>query len=89
MFFTRKERSTREIETRGILMRDITRANQAILSESLRWLLYQELQERMGRLGSDRVYQLAKDRFYRVGIEQDIRNYINNKGVRLVQKKPI
>ena len=39
MFFTRKERSTREIETRGILMRDITRANQAILSESLRWLL--------------------------------------------------
>ena len=89
MFFTRKERSTREIETRGILMRDITRANQAILSESLRWLLHQELQERMGRLGSDRVYQLAKDRFYRVGIEQDIRNYINNKGVRLVQKKPI
>lgn len=89
MFFTRKERSTREIETRGILMRDITRANQAILSESLRWLLYQELQERMGRLGSDRVYQLAKDRLYRVGIEQDIRNYINNKGVRLVQKKPI
>lgn len=70
-------------------MRDITRANQAILSESLRWLLYQELQERMGRLGSDRVYQLAKDRLYRVGIEQDIRNYINNKGVRLVQKKPI
>ena len=89
MFFTRKERSTREIETRGILMRDITRANQAILSESLRWLLYQELQERMGRLGSDRVYQLAKDRLYRVGIKQDIRNYINNKGVRLVQKKPI
>ena len=89
MFFTRKERSTREIETRGILMRDITRANQEILSESLRWLLYQELQERMGRLGSDRVYQLAKDRLYRVGIEQDIRNYINNKGVRLVQKKPI
>lgn len=89
MFFTRKERSTREIETRGILMRDITRANQAILSESLRWLLHQELQERMGRLGSDRVYQLAKDRLYRVGIEQDIRNYINNKGVRLVQKKPI
>lgn len=89
MFFTRKERSTREIETRGILMRDITRANRAILSESLRWLLYQELQERMGRLGSDRVYQLAKDRLYRVGIEQDIRNYINNKGVRLVQKKPI
>ena len=89
MFFTRKERSTREIETRGILMRDITRANQAILSESLRWLLYQELQERMGRLGSDRVYQLAKDRLYRVGIEQDIRNYINNKGVRLVQTKPI
>ena len=70
-------------------MRDITRANQAILSESLRWLLYQELQERMGHLGSDRVYQLAKDRLYRVGIEQDIRNYINNKGVRLVQKKPI
>lgn len=70
-------------------MRDITRANQEILSESLRWLLYQELQERMGRLGSDRVYQLAKDRLYRVGIEQDIRNYINNKGVRLVQKKPI
>ena len=70
-------------------MRDITRANQAILSESLRWLLYQELQERMGRLGSDRVYQWAKDRLYRVGIEQDIRNYINNKGVRLVQKKPI
>ena len=33
----------------------------------MRWLVYQELHERMGDLRADRVYQLAKDKFYWAG----------------------
>ena len=42
----------------------------------------------MRHLGADRVYQLAKNRFYWAGMKQDIRNYSNNKYVCLAQRQP-
>ena len=42
----------------------------------------------MGHLGGERVYQLAKERFYRPDMEKDIKDFIKNKCIRLRQRKP-
>ena len=42
----------------------------------------------MRHLGGERVYQLAKDRFYWPGMEKDIKDYIKNKCTCLNQRKP-
>ena len=52
------------INATGILVRKTSQLNQAILPETLKWLVYQELHERLGHLDTDSVYLLAKDRFY-------------------------
>ena len=41
----------------------------------------------MGHLGGERVYQLAKARFYWPGMEKDIKDYIKNKCTCLSQRK--
>ena len=42
----------------------------------------------MCHLGGERIYQLAKERFYWPGMEKDIKDYIKNKCICLSQKKP-
>ena len=43
---------------------------------------------KMGHLGGERVYQLAKESFYWSGMEKDITDYIRNK-CSLVRENPI
>ena len=42
----------------------------------------------MGHLGGRGVYQLAKERFYWPSMEKDIKYYIKNKYICLIQTKP-
>ena len=51
-------------------------------------LVYRELHEEMGHLGTERVFALAKERFFWPGIRTDIDHYINHACHCLKQKKP-
>ena len=43
---------------------------------------------KMGHLGGERVYQLAKESFYWSGIEKDVTDYIRNKCIFFSKRKP-
>ena len=46
------------------------------LSPDLHHLVYEELHQKMGHLGSDRVIALANDRFHWPGMAKDITHYV-------------
>lgn len=52
--------------------------NQVVLPAQFRRLVYKELHENMGHLGSERVVSLARDRFYWPHMQNDIEHYISN-----------
>ena len=72
----------------GLLCRCIGNHEQVVLPQSLRQLVYRELRENMGHLGLDRVYQLAKDRFYWPYMCRDIDNFIHQSCSCLKQRRP-
>ena len=72
----------------GLLCRRIRNHEQVVLPESLHQLVYQELHENMSHHGLDRVYQLAKDRFYRLYMRRDIDNFIHQSCSCLKQRRP-
>ena len=72
----------------GLLCRRIGNHEQVVLPQSLCRLVYRELHENMGHLGLDRVYQLAKDRFYWPYMRRDIDNFIHQSCSCLKQRRP-
>ena len=76
------------VNNKGILIRRTAKVDQVVLPPSLRNLVYQEFHEEMCHLGGERVYQLAKKRFYWPSMEKDIKDYIENKHIYLSQRKP-
>ena len=60
-------------DARSILIRRTSQVNQIVVAKTLKWLIYQELHERMKHLGDDRVYQLAIGRVYWEGMQEDAR----------------
>ena len=72
----------------GLLCRRIGNHEQVVLPQSLCRLVYEELHENMGHLGLDRVYQLAKDRFYWPYMRRDIDNFIHQSCSCLKQRRP-
>jgi len=67
-----------KIETDGVLYRVSSNAHQAVLPEHLHKTVYKELHEEMGVLGSERVIELACERFFWPHMRQDITNYITS-----------
>ena len=52
------------ISEEGLLCRKTSENNQILLPKKFHQVIYQELQSQMGHLSSDRVIQLAVQRFY-------------------------
>ena len=64
------------------------RGQQIVLPLEFRRMVYRELHEEMGHLGTERVFCLAKERFFWPGMRTDIDHYVNCVCRCLKQKKP-
>ena len=73
---------------KGILLRETQRCTQIVLLEKYHHLIYTELHEHMAHLGSERVIELARQRFYWAYMAKDISHYIRKKCRCVVSKKP-
>ena len=83
-----REKEKLFVNNKGVLIRRTAKVDQIVIPPSLKNLVYQELHEKIGHLGGERVYQLAKDRFYWPGMEKDIKDHIKNKCTCRSQRKP-
>ena len=77
-----------EVGEDGILRRRTNSRLQLVLPSKLHNLVYKELHQEMGHLGADRVYQLARDRFYWPHMERDIIHYVTKVCSCLKQRRP-
>ena len=72
----------------GILCRKSGEFTQVALPVEYRHLVFQELHEKMGHLGTEKVRNLSRQRFYWPKMQNDIEFYINNKCSCIKQKIP-
>ena len=49
---------------------------QVCLPPEMHFVVYEELHQKMGHVGADRVIALARDRFHWPGIAKDITNFV-------------
>ena len=68
-----------EVDNQGLLRRKSELRNQIVLPKKLHWLVFEELHEKMGHLGADRVLELARERFYWPHMQRDVEFYISHK----------
>ena len=71
----------------GILMRKTASLSQIVLPEKFHQLVYSELHENLAHLGSDRVLELAKHRFYWPRIQKSIEHYVTKRCRCIISKK--
>ena len=76
------------IEEGILMMNDMDNSQRLVLPKSLRGLVYQHLHVDMGHIGAEKVYLIAKPKFYWPGMENDITDFINGSCPCLVQRKP-
>ncbi len=76
-----------QLDDNGILHRETRTKSQLVLPTQYRQAAMKELHNNMGHLGSDRVLQLARDRFYWPHMQSDIEKYVAGCTC-LKQKKP-
>ena len=72
----------------GLLVRQMKKRKQLVLPEHYHSLVYRELHEKLGHLGSDKVEELARQRFYWPYMQADIESYIQNRCACLASKRP-
>ena len=72
----------------GLLVRKTATHNQIILPLKLREKVFHYLHNEMGHLGTDRVFELARNRFFWPGMQRDIDEYIHNRCQCIMQRKP-
>ena len=72
----------------NILMRKTKTLEQIVMPEIYKNLVYQELHTNLGHIGSDRVLDLARRRFYWPNMQKDIEFFVRNQCRCLVSKKP-
>ena len=76
------------IEQNNLLDRKAGNNNQLVLPQKYHRLVYKHLHEDMGHLGTERVIELARDRFYWPHMARDIEHYISSMCPCLQRKKP-
>ena len=72
----------------GILKRRKGTYNQLVVPRKFHQIVFRELHEEMGHLGSERVIQLARERFYWPRMVEDITHYVTKVCNCLKQRKP-
>ncbi len=72
----------------GILKRKKGTYNQLVVPRKFHQIVFRELHEEMGHLGSERVIQLARERFYWPKMVEDITHYVTKVCNCLKQRKP-
>ena len=72
----------------GVLRKSTKSANQILLPKEMHHIVYTELHKNMGHLGSERVIDLAKARFYWPQMATNIENFIMKKCKCIKDKKP-
>ena len=72
----------------GTLHRKTSEYDQLVMPEKYRPLVYRELHDEMGHLGSERVFQLATQRFYWPNMRDDIEKYCSKRCLCRKQRKP-
>ena len=73
----------------NILYRKTSSSQQVVLPKQLRMTIFKELHEDMGHLGVERVFDLAKSRFYWPNMKEDISHYVTKVCRCLKQKPPV
>ena len=77
-----------EVDDDGILRRKTSTQYQLVLPEKYQHMVYKELHQNMGHLGSEKVLQLARERFYWPNMERDINEFITQRCQCMKQRKP-
>ncbi|XP_019628674.1 PREDICTED: uncharacterized protein K02A2.6-like [Branchiostoma belcheri] len=77
-----------QIDDEGILRRRAGPVLQIVLPKDYRNVVYQELHDKMGHLGADRVVSLARQRFYWPKMQRDIVEYCTSKCQCIKRRKP-
>lgn len=83
-----REWSKLQLGTDGVLYRSSSLARQVVLPARLRQQVYRELHEDMGHLGSERVIDLVRERFFWPHMKQDIIHYVTKVCHCLKSKQP-
>ena len=72
----------------GVLCRDTVNFKQIVLPECYHNLVYEELHQKLGHVGVEKVCDLAQRRFYWPRMAADIQNFIQKKCRCVVNKQP-
>ena len=72
----------------GILKRKLTIGDQIVLPSCYHQLVFTQLHKNLGHLGTAKVYELAKSRFYWPGMQGDIENFITKQCSCVMDKRP-
>ncbi len=72
----------------GVLVRETVKYQQVVLPKKFHHVVYVELHEKMAHVGSEKVLDLAQQRFYWPRMSSDIEHYIRRKCRCIVTKKP-
>ena len=72
----------------NILMRKTKKNTQIVLPEVYKELIFRELHENLGHIGSEKVLDLARRRFYWPNMQKDVEFYVRNKCWCIMSKRP-
>ena len=72
----------------GMLVRKLNTRTQIVLPQVYHDLVYQELHTKMGHLGSEKVEELARQRFYWPYMTDDIETFIRQRCSCVASKQP-
>ena len=78
-----------KVGTDGVLYRLAGTVRQVVIPGRLRQQVYKELHEEMDHLGSERVIDLARERFFWPHMKQDITHYVTKVCHCLKSRKPV
>ena len=77
-----------KIRDDGILVHTAGDNQRLVLPDSLKSLVYKEMHDKMGHVGPERVFNLARERVYWPGMYSDIERYIHQTCQCIKQRKP-
>ena len=77
-----------KLESDGVLIKKLKVERQIVLPKTYHQLVYTELHENLAHLGSDRVYDLARTRFYWPRMQNQIEFYVRKQCRCVIAKQP-